>query len=76
MLAMFYHTDVHGIINLCLYHIIVTMHIIIYTYMKCNIKVNKLVFKTKYLNLKMSRDLSLLQIVTKQGALVSYSEMT
>ena len=44
--------------------------------MKCNIKVNKLVFKTKYLNLKMSRDLSLLQIVTKQGALVSYSEMT
>ena len=39
-------------------------------------KVNKLVFKTKVLNLKRSRDWSLLQNVRKQGAITRYSGMT
>ena len=38
----FYHQDIPGIINLCFYH-----NLAMHTYTKCNIKVNKLVFKTK-----------------------------
>ena len=45
---------------------IVTMHILIQSVIQ---KVNKLVFKTKNLNLKKS------QKVRKQGAVASYSEM-
>ena len=39
-------------------------------------KVNKLVCKTKNLNLKKSRDRSLLQKERKQGAVASFSDLT
>ena len=61
-----------AMINLCFNHshayycIAILIKSIIY-------KVNKLVFKTKNLNLKGR---SLLQEVSKQGAVASYSEMT
>ena len=50
------YTCTFGIINLCFYCSHAWILLYSYTYTKCVLKVNKLVFKTKILNLKSSRD--------------------